>query len=255
MGGDDGVGFERSRSVGEILAATVGLYRRFPLLFAVLAVAVIAPYKLIVLAITGHGPLWRGRQSTGTSWLLLLLETSLITPLVSALHVHAVDTIGQGRRPRLGPIALRGARALPVVVAAEIMANIGIALGFIALIIPGILLMLRWAVVAQAAALEHGSWLDALRSSRRLTRNRYGHVFGLLLVTVALGFVLYLVARSVPLGNSAHAPSVVAGIALATVVASFSALTFAVLYFDLRARESETPRQAPREYQQLRDLD
>src|ERR1019366_6866137 len=90
----------------------------------------------------------------GISLLLLLLRSALITPLISALHVHAVVSIGQGRRPRLGAIALRGVHVLPVVAAADITATAGIILGLVALIIPGILLMLRWAVVAQAAALE-----------------------------------------------------------------------------------------------------
>jgi hypothetical protein len=33
-----------------------GLYRRFPLLFFVLAAGVIVPYEVIVLATTGTGP-------------------------------------------------------------------------------------------------------------------------------------------------------------------------------------------------------
>jgi hypothetical protein len=101
------IDLDQPRSVGEILATTVRLYRRYPLLFAILALAVMAPYKLAVLGLTGYGPLRHGHENAGVSWLLLLLDTSLIAPLISALHMHAVVTIGEGRRPRLDPMERR----------------------------------------------------------------------------------------------------------------------------------------------------
>jgi hypothetical protein len=241
------------RSVGAILGATARLYRTYPILFAVLALAVMAPFELGALAITGYGPLSR-HESSSTSWLLLLLRTSLITPLIAALHMQAVATIGDGRRPRLLPLARGGLRVLPVVAAAEIAANIGIALGFLALIIPGILLSLRWAVVAQAAAIENEGWLDALRSSQRLTSTHYGHVFGLSFLTLVPASLASLAARAIHLGSTAGVAFVAVGIALDTVIASFVALTLALLYFDLRARP-QIASQASREYHHLRDLE
>ncbi|HST32630.1 MAG TPA: hypothetical protein VLJ80_03815 [Solirubrobacteraceae bacterium] len=249
----------KPRSIGEIVRAAGALYRRYPLLFAILAAAVIVPYELIVLAATGDGPLRHGHENAGVSWLLLLLRTSLITPLVSALHMHAVVTIAKGRRPRLAEVARRGAMALPVVAAAEIVSGIGIFLGSIALVVPGILLAVRWAVVAQAAALEGKGWVDALRSSRRLTTGHGWHAFGLLLVTGVLNAAVLFGARAIPLGSSSGAGSVAVGTTVETLVASFSALTLALLYFDLQARRdaagAETPRTAPREHAHLRDLD
>lgn len=254
MASERRIDLNQQRSIGGILVATVRLYHRHPLLFAILAVAVVAPYELAVLAITGYGPLRHSHENAGISWLLLLLRTSLITPLISALHMHAVVAIGDGRRPQLRAVALRGLQVLPVVAAAEIMADIGIALGFVALIVPGILLSLRWAVVAQAAALEDEGWLAALRSSRRLTATHYEHVFALLFFAGALSFVVLLGARAIPLGSTSGAASVVVGITVETVIASFAALTLALLYFDLRARP-DAPRRPEHEYSHLRDLD
>ena len=93
------IDLDRGRSIGEILRATLVLYRAFPLLFLVLAAALIVPYDLVVLAATGHGPLGRAHENT-VIWLLLnVLSFSLISPLISALHVHAVVMVGQSRRP------------------------------------------------------------------------------------------------------------------------------------------------------------
>jgi hypothetical protein len=248
---------EVPRSTRQILATTGSLYRWYPVLFATLAIAVIAPYDLVVLAVTGYGPLRHSGESLGTYWLLQLLTTVLITPLISALHVHAVVAIGEGRRPRLGAVALRGLQVLPVVAAADVMSSIGIALGYIALIVPGVLLGLRWAVVAQAAALEEESWLDALRSSRLLTATHYSHVFGLVLLCGIAAAALRFGVRALPLGSSSGAGSVTVGVVTDTVIASFVALTLALLYFDLRARPraAEQAKRAEREHPHLRDLD
>jgi hypothetical protein len=240
------------RSVGAILAATARMYRTYPLLFAILAVAVMAPYELAMLAITGYGPLRHSHESAGRVLLDWLFRASLIVPLISALHMHAVVAVGEGRPPRLLAVALRGLRVLPVVAAAAIMAEIGIVLGFLALVVPGILLSLRWAVVAQAAALEDDGWLEALRRSRRLTRTHYRHVFWLLVVTWALAEAIRVGAWQAPLGSTSSAASVSVGIAVDTLIASFTALTLALLYFDLRARPP-LPERTQREHPQVHD--
>jgi hypothetical protein len=249
----------KQRSIGEIVRAAGALYGRYPLLFATLAAAVMVPFELIVLAATGYGPLRHSHENAGVAWLLSLIRYALITPLISALHMHAVVTIADGRRPRLGEVAVRGVMVLPVVAAAEIVSDIGIFLGTLALFVPGILLSVRWAVVAQAAALEGEGWVDALRSSRRLTTGHGWHVFGLLLLTSVLNAAVLFGARAIPLGSSSGAGSVAVGTTVETLVASFSALTLALLYFDLQARReavgAETPRTAPREHAHLRDLD
>jgi hypothetical protein len=140
------------------------------------------------------------------------------------------------------------------VAAADIITSAGIFLGVLALIIPGVVLVLRWAVVSQAAALEHEGWLSAVRSSARLTAGYYWHVGGLLLFTAVLSTGVFFGARAISLGSTSGLGSVTVGIAVYTIIASFSALTLALLYFDLRARLHQ-PERAPRENQQLRDLD
>jgi hypothetical protein len=251
----DSIELNCRRSVGEILRLALGLYRDYPWLFLILAAAVMAPYDLAVLAVTGRGPLVHAHASFAVSMPLYVLSFSLIGPLISALHVHAVVLIGEGRRPQLGRVALSGLRVLPVVSAAEIVANIGIFAGFLALIIPGVLLTLRWSVVAQAAAVEHEGWLPPLRRSRQLTEDRYSHVIGLFLVTGVLSFGVRSGAVAIPVSSSSSVASVTLGIAVDTILASFTALTLAVLYFDLLARAGEPRARSTPEYQGVRDLD
>lgn len=67
-----GVQLDRERSVVEIVRASLGLYRRYPLVFLILAGAVMVPYGLLVLAATGHPPLSRAHEGFATSMLLFV---------------------------------------------------------------------------------------------------------------------------------------------------------------------------------------
>ncbi|HEX5852399.1 MAG TPA: hypothetical protein VFY36_04850 [Solirubrobacteraceae bacterium] len=228
---------ERPRSVAQIIGEALDIYQRYPLLFFTLALGVIAPYDLAVLAATGQGPLVSGsHQSAEVSFLLLLLDTVVVGPLVSALHIHAVLLIGQRDTPRLRQVVLSALRVFPVVVAAVIVSAGGIALGFLALVLPGIVLALRWAVVAQVAAVEHEGWIPSLRRSHELTSGHYWHIFVLLVIVGLVSGAITFGAAAIPLGSTSGAASVAAGIAAKTITVSFSALTLAILYFDLRAR-------------------
>jgi len=246
----------RERSTWEILRSTLKLYSEYPWLFLTLAFAVMAPWDLGKLAITGVGPFGHAhhegfleRES------IALLGATLIVALISALHVHAVVVVGEGRRPRLGSVTWSGVRVLPIVGAAAVIADAGTELGFFALLIPGIVLWIRLIVVAQAAAIEQAGVRPALRRSWQLTRPHQGHIFGLLLVVGVLVVGVSLGVFALTTGSGSSPGALALGIAVNTIVTSFTALTTALLYFDLRAREANPEPQRASEYQHLRDLD
>jgi hypothetical protein len=234
---------ERRRSFWQLIGATLVVYRRFPLLFLLLAAGVIVPYQLLVLAITGAGPLAEGHLSFATSTILTITDSFLVGPLVSALHVHALFDLRNGERPHLIAVARRSVAVLPVVSAVVIISYLGILIGLLALVVPGVLLMLRWAVVPQAAALESKSWTDALRRSEELTDGHYAHVFALVISVGAVGLAANL-ALGAALGHTTtSAASFIAGTALRTLISSLTALTTALLFFDLKARLHEGARE------------
>lgn len=237
------IDLQTARSIREIVAAMLVLYRRFPLLFTILALAAVAPYDLAFLGATGFGPLARLTHHEALWWLNNFLRDFLVTALISALHVHAIVAIGDGRRPQLKAVAPRAIRVLPVVGATAVITDVGIFLGFVLLIVPGIVLGLRWAVSAQAAALERQGSIAAIHSSRQLTAGHYLHILGLQLLFAVLAFGVDLGARAIPLGGASDIGSVCVGTAVQTIVASISALSLALLYFDLQARARSTERQ------------
>jgi hypothetical protein len=230
------IDLRRPKPVGEVLGDALRCYGRHPALFLVLTLAVVVPYTLIVLLVAGAAPLGQQHVSTSAALIVILAAVLLETPLISALHVHAVVVIGEGRTPQLGQVAARGVRVLPVVAAAEVVAGIGTGVGFVLLIVPGVLLLLRWAVVAQTAAIEGVNWLVALRRSAELTRGHYLHVLAVILIVGVIDQLIKGVGGAL-VGSGAGAVNVVVGIAVDTITLSFAALTTAMLYFDLLARQ------------------
>lgn len=236
MDGQPILEIERPRSAWEMLVATFELYRRVPFFFLMLAVVVVVPFEAIVLVITGKGPFAVGQLAFVPRQLLVVINSFLVTPLISALHVHAVREVSDGGRPKLFPTLRRSLPTLPVVAIAAGVSSIAITAGSFALAVPGLILWSIWAVVAQTAALEGGSWIDALRRSANLTRGYRWHALGLLFVAALIAGVPWL-AASLPLRNTPTTGVLfVVGTAAQVLLRSFEALIAAVLYFDLKAR-------------------
>jgi hypothetical protein len=229
------------RSAPRLLVGTFELYRRYPWLFLVLAAAVIVPYELIVLAATGDGT-FSGADVSGTVWLFRTLANwVVVTPLVSALHVHAVSEVRHDREPRIGSVAWQGLKVLPVVAAATIVSWLGILAGFL-LIVPGVILLLRWAVVAQAAAIEREGWLPALRRSGKLAQGNYIHIaLFVFLVGLLAGAPAFIVGHAFFGRHDSGAAPFLSALAIQVVTASFTALAGALLYYDLRLRREAEP--------------
>lgn len=218
-----------------MLGTVLALYRAHPFLFLPIALAVVAPYELIVYAITGTAPLQQQTRNVTTWIVLLLVAFALVGPLVSALYIQALVALGEDERPPFGTVALRALRVLPVVAAAQIIAGITIGVGFVLFILPGVYAALRLAVVAQAAAYERTNWPGALKRSFALTRGSLLRILALLAWVFAVNLVLTQIGGGIA-GNATTPGDIALGVVVATLTQSFAALASAVLYFDLRAR-------------------
>lgn len=238
MDGQAAIDLERPRSIPELLGESFDLFFRVPILFLALAAVVVIPWDAILLLVTDEGPLALGHAGFITNNLVTLAGFFFATPLISALHVHAVRELGGGRRPRLLPTFRQSLPALPVVVLATGVSGVAITLGFLALAIPGLLLTLIWAVVAQTAALDGGGWIDVLRSSADLTKGHRWNVFWLLAAAGVITIAPWLGLRAALGHSTTTVGSFAAGTALQVVLRSFEALVLAALYFDLKARQS-----------------
>ena len=97
-------------------------------------------------------------------------------------------------------------------------------------------LLIRWAVVAQVAAVDNDNWISALKRSGELTAGNYLHVLGVIVVAAAISALVSNLGLAAA-GSRITAPAIALGIAVETIARSFVALTLSVLFFDLLARQ------------------
>jgi hypothetical protein len=242
--GEGVIEIERPRSTGELFGASVDLYLRVPVLFLALAAVVVVPWELIVLLITGAGPFALRHSGFVTSQSVALADSFLVTPLISALHVHAVREVADGGRPRFLPTIRRSLPALAIVALATGISWVGILVGSL-IVVPGLMLWARWAVVAQTAALDGGGWTDALRRSANLTEGYRWHALGLVFGAALIAWVPSFALGAAFGHQTTTVTSFAAGTGIQIVVRSFEALVTALLYFDLKARRSSLVADGP----------
>ena len=258
------------RSAHQLIKDALALYRRNSLFFFVLSTGVCLPFQLLFYLAPAPSPpveyvLGRPLSVEDFNSLnseialgfgvklftVILILWFLIGPLLMMLHVRAVSGAREGRDPMLrtlfGQQAFRtGAAAVAAwlvafrtgaaAVAAWLVASFGVALGFVAFVIPGLFLMVRWSVVVQAAVMEREGWLPALRRSRQLAAGHYVHVFAFTIYVGAIVFVpLFLVGLAMG-SNSATVASFLVMTLVQVVTWSIAALAMGLLYFDLRLR-------------------
>jgi hypothetical protein len=156
--------------------------------------------------------------------------------LLQATLVKAVDDVRDGRADLSLSDTVEAARPyLGRVAGASILAGIGILIGLILVIIPGLFLMTIWCLIVPVIVLENASVGQSFGRSQQLVRGYGWHVFG----TMVLAFLLLIVSEiviSVILSALPQAlANAIGGIVSGTLVSPFLALVLTMGYFRLRA--------------------
>jgi hypothetical protein len=158
----------------------------------------------------------------------------------------AVADIRDGRADlSLGETFSRVQPQLASIAVAGVLAGIGIFLGLLLLIVPGLVLMTWWVLIIPVIALERTSAGASFGRSRELVRGYGWNVFGVIVLTILLligvGIVLGLVLT--PLADWLQ--NFVSNIVSGTLTAPFIALVWTLLYFRLQQAKSAPAEAAP----------
>jgi hypothetical protein len=104
----------------------------------------------------------------------------------AAIAAIAVEPEGATEEARTPFAALRdAARRWPTVLALTVAASIGVFVGLVLLVVPGVVLITWWLLAYQPALVERLGWREALGRSRELVRRDFWQV--LVVAIVALG--------------------------------------------------------------------
>ena len=165
----------------------------------------------------------------------------MLSTIYTGMVVRLVDDVRDGRLDQsAGELARSVGPVLLPLIAVSILAGLGIAIGFLLLIVPGLILVTLWAVVAPVTVVERPRVLAAFGRSRELVRGNGWQVFGVIvlfvLIFIAIGIVLGIVGAV--LGDAGE---VILNYLGSVITAPLVALASAVLYFELRPPGPEVP--------------
>ncbi len=170
----------------------------------------------------------------GASFAIAILFWAL-SVLYQGMVVELVQDLQSGRRDHsvIGLIRSVEPVLLPLM-AVSVLFALGVAIGFVLLIIPGLILLVRWSVVAPVTVLERPGVFAAFRRSAELVRGNGWAVFGvIILVSLAVLVVSFAVGlASASLGAVGRA---LVQWVVNAAVAPLSALSASVIYFVLRS--------------------
>jgi hypothetical protein len=237
------------RDVRSILDTAFALLGRHGRLLVPLALAVALPVHLIVAAI-GPAGLTDGYDATpplGSTVLQGVVSLLVIAPLVTTMVLHAMLEAAEGREATARRAAAAALEAFPVLVATLVLAYAGVALGMLALVLPGIYLAVIWAVATQAVVVDGERGAGALRRSTELVSGHWLWVFGVFLVanvvTAVLALLLSLPLDVVADAVDSQAVAILGGVIAQAVTIPLMGLLTSLLYFSLRARHEAPPAQ------------
>jgi uncharacterized membrane protein len=183
----------------------------------------------------------------GTFGVLLAFIVSLVAIFVlQAALVKAVEDVRDGRVDLSFSETMQAARpAVGRVALTSIVAGIGIFIGFVLLVIPGLFLLTIWCLVVPVVVLERRGTFEALERSRALVRGHGWQVFGTLvlafLVVLVTNVVITLILSGLPMAARNFISEIVSG----TLTAPFLSLVLTLGYFRLIAAEGGAAEEPP----------
>jgi hypothetical protein len=165
---------------------------------------------------------------------LLAAAVNLVgVALYTGFVVKLVEDIRDGKRdfsigalfssayPSVGPLILNG-----------LMLGLGVLVGLVLLIVPGLYLLTMWAVCSPAIVAEGRGATEAFGRSRELVEGQGWPVFGALVVAILIQVVVGLVFAVIGAG-AGDAALIGLSIAAAALTAPISGLVATVMFYDL----------------------
>ena len=207
---------------GDVIGRAFQIYRE--------QIGVLLPAALLVFAVDA---VIGWLLDEGALVLIAGLVSLVLTTLYQGMVVQLVRDVQDGRRDNtIGELFASVSPVLLPLIAVSILAGIGIGIGLLLLIVPGLILLTFWSVVAPVTVIERPGVFSAFSRSWELVRGHGWPVFGTIVLVFLLVIAAGIVAGVIGAALSDGARAVLSWLfdALTQPVA---ALTASVIYFTL----------------------
>jgi len=195
--------------------------------------AVLMPAAAVVFVFTGIVSALLVAASAGLAFVALIIVLVANT-IFTGMVVELVADVQDGRRDATPGQLLRAATpVLGQLILVGIVVAIGTGIGFVLIIVPGLILITIWSVAAPVVVLENPGVFAALRRSRELVRGNGWQVFGVILVLYVLVVFISLIIEAIA-DSAGSGVGIVVRVIVGVLTAPLAALGASVLYFELR---------------------
>ncbi len=201
-------------------------WRHFATIALVVFVVVAAIGILLSVVLGWFGALLGGIVSfVGWYWLQGALIEAVRDVRDGRADLTVSDTFARVQ-PRLGSI-----------VGAGILLGVAVGIGFLFLIIPGVVLLTIWIAVIPAVVLEQRGVTDSFGRSRELVRGNGWNVFGVIVITIVLLLGVWLVLNLALTPLADWLASLIGQLVNSVVIGPFVVTVWTLVYYRLKGRE------------------
>ncbi|MEZ5892466.1 MAG: hypothetical protein R3C58_04880 [Parvularculaceae bacterium] len=225
--------------IGDVVSKTFGaVSRNFTVFFLLSLVMVGVPTFLVSLfQLNAYSAGETPFAVNPAMFVIALIVNVAAAYILQGAIIHGAVADFSGKRANLNDCISTGLRhALPLF-AVAILVTLGMMLGMMLLIVPGVILAIMWSVAVPVQVAENSGITQALGRSRALTKNNRWKIFGLFVILVILSYVIGIVITvpALALGG----PGTIFSALLQTLASVLSSVVGAVgvaaLYFQLRS--------------------
>ena len=191
----------------------------------------------------GQSELINGRSGglaiSGISWVLWIVGAYMLQGMVVKVTVAGFN----GKAMSIGSAFEAGIKLFLPLLGVGILVGLGTMLGFVLLIVPGIILAVMWSVATAVVAVENRSVTESLERSRQLTKGYRWQIFGLAVVLTLVSLIINMLVGGIgaATGGGFMTGSISLGVNMATTALSnilgsvLGAAGVAALYYELRS--------------------
>ena len=235
---------QRRRDISALFGDSLAIFFRHAPVFLALSAVVAVP---VHLAVEGFGleAFTAGYDESlepAEAVVPTVVSFLVVSPLITAICIHALRSIAAGGKPGARESLVSGFEAFTPLFFAVLLAAVGIAIGLLALILPGVYLAVRWFFVPQEVVVEGARGPAALTRSGEVVRGFWWRTFGLVIVANLAAVIPSLVITAPFTAIAANSDravwQMVGTICAECITTPFVALFATLLWYDLRARRA-----------------
>ena len=221
---------QKQFNFGAVISQSISVFIANLVPFTVVSLLLLLPLLVFNLLVVGAPT---GGYSGGS--LLAIVIQMILSQLLAATISFAAFQYMRGQQVGIGECLSRGLSLILPVTGVAILAGLITGIGFLLLVVPGVIAAVMLWVAIPVAVVEHPGVIDSLKRSADLTKGYRWVIFGILLVIGIVLVVVTMILSFILLSAAGFTVYSIGVWVLQAIFGAFSATAAAVGYYFLRS--------------------